>query len=249
MTLSPFPIEQATLLAWPALEEITDRSWSARFARGYTKRANSIHCLDLADDGDAGGRINALAGQYGRRGLRPTFRLTPLAGPAIGAALDEQRWDIHEPSLVLSMPLGKRQYQVPSPTRYFEAADPEWRQVQGALAGYSLETAILLGSILDQIKVPACGVVVYDKALQPAGAALAVTVGEIAVFLNVVVDRSRRGQGFGRAVMHAALNWTGQMGAGLGAIQVLADNGVALSLYRSLGFADSYGYHYRRAPL
>lgn len=249
MSLAPSEIERATLSAWPALEEIADGSWMARFAHGYTKRANSIHSLDPADDSDAGGRIDRLAEHYRARGLRPVFRLTPLAGAAISSALDAKGWDLNEPSQVLSMALSKRQRLVSAPTKYFEPTDPEWRQLQGAMAAYPPQTSQTLGMILDRLAVPARGVIVYDEAYQPAGAALAVLAQNIAVFLNVVVDPAKRGQGFGRAVMHAGLNWTSQMGATGAAIQVLADNAPALSLYRSLGFADSYGYHYRRAPL
>jgi N-acetylglutamate synthase len=248
VALTPGEIERATLLAWPALETIEDGSWTARFAQGYTKRANSIHSLDLADDGRAGERIAALAENYRERGLRPVFRVTPLASPGIVAALDAMGWDNYEPSLVLSMELTKRQRLVSAPTKYFEPSDPEWRQIQSAMAGYAPQATETLGKILDQITVPARGVVVYDDAYQPAGAALAVNAESCAVFLNVVVDPAKRGQGFGRAVMHAGLNWTSQMGATDAAIQVLADNEVALALYRSLGFTQIYDYHYRRAP-
>ena len=248
LALTPGDIECATLLAWPALEEITDGAWTARFSRGYTKRANSIHSLDPADEERAADRITALAERYRDRGLRPVFRVTPLASPGVVAALDSMNWDVYEPSLVLSMDLTKRQRLVSALTKYFEPTDPEWRQVQGSMAGYSAETQDTLGAILDQIQVPARGVVVYDDSYQPAGAALAVNAQNCAVFLNVVVEPSKRGQGFGRAVMHAGLNWTSQMGAAHAAIQVLADNSVALSLYRSLGFTETYQYHYRRAP-
>jgi GNAT superfamily N-acetyltransferase len=248
VALTPGEIERATLLAWPALETIEDGSWTARFAQGYTKRANSVHSLEQADDGRASERIAALAERYRERSLRPVFRVTPLAGPGIVAALDAMGWDVYEPSVVLSMELSKRQRLVPAPTKYFEPGDPEWRHIQSAMAGNGPETSDILGAILDQITVPARGVVVYDDAYQPAGAALAVNAENCAVFLNVVVDPAKRGQGFGRAVMHAALNWTSQMGASNAAIQVLADNAVALALYGSLGFTQIYDYHYRRAP-
>jgi ribosomal protein S18 acetylase RimI-like enzyme len=249
VSLTPLEIERATLLAWPALEEIADGAWTARFARGYTKRANSVHSLDTADSQKAAERIDALAELYRARNLRPVFRITPLASPAIAAALDAKAWDVYEPSLVLSMPLTKRQRLVPAATNYFEPGDPEWLFLQGTMAGYDEQTSAVLGDILDRIAVPARGVIVYDDVYQPAGAALAVVAEETAVFLNVVVDRDKRSQGFGRAVMHAALNWTAQMGATNAALQVLADNAVALAMYRSLGFADQYTYHYRRAPL
>lgn len=248
MALSPAEIEQATLLAWPAPEEVTDCAWTARFANGYTKRANSIHCLDPADDGRAEQRLAALAELYRERGLRPVFRVTPLAGPGIIAALDAMGWDVFEPSLVLGMELNKRQRLVSALTKYFEPTDGEWRQVQAELAGLGAQTQATLGEILDRLTPPARGVVVYDDSYQRAGAALAVNAQNCAVFLNVVVDPQKRGEGFGRAVMHAGLNWTSQMGATYAAIQVLADNAVALGLYRSLGFTQVYQYHYRRAP-
>lgn len=249
MTLTATQIEQATLLAWPSLETITDGAWSARFALGYTKRANSIHSLDGGDDRNAEARLDALAAEYRARNLRPTFRVTPLAGPGIIAALDEKGWETFEQSRVLATPLTKRQRLVSAMPKYFEATDPEWRDIQGAMAGYDAAALKSLGQILDQLTVPARGVVVYDEGFQPAGAALAVNANGTAIFLNVVVDPERRGEGFGRAVMHAALNWTSQMGATNAALQVLADNEAALALYRKLGFTDVYGYHYRRAPL
>ena len=246
--LTQTAIEKATFLAWPALEEITDGSWVARFARGYTKRANSIHAFDPVDTDNAGSRIDAMAALYGARYLRPTFRVTPLTGAAVVQALDDKGWDVYEPSLVLAMDLTRRMRPVAATTRLFEANDPEWRSLQGRMAGYDAETMDNLATILGKLSVPARGIVVYDDTAYPAGAALAVNANGIAIFLNVVVDPDRRGLGFGRAVMHAALNWTSQAGATKAAIQVLADNAQAVPLYRSLGFTDAYGYHYRRAP-
>lgn len=244
--LTPVEIERATQMAWPALEEVRDGSWVARFARGYTKRANSIQSFEAADDADAGARIDALSTRYSAQGLTPTFRVTPLAGPGVNAALDEKGWSVFETSLVLAMALGKRARPVAATTRLFEPNDPEWRRSQGVMSGYDAATFDILGEILDRLTVPARGIIVYDDAYQPAGAALAVNADGIAVFLNVIVDEARRGQGFGRAAMHAALNWTSQNGASHAAIQVLADNVQAVPLYRSLGFGELYSYHYRR---
>lgn len=241
-------IEHACLKAWPALEEEHDGAWIARFANGYTKRANSVQSLDIGDDQDAARRLDLIAESYRQRGLRPTFRITPLAGPAVLVALEEKGWALYEPSLVLAMELPKRARPVAATTKLFEVTDPEWRQAQGAMAGYGEAESQALAGILDRIAVPARGVLVYDDSYRPVGAALAVNADGIAIFLNVVVDAAARGQGYGRAVMHAALNWTSQSGAERSAIQVLGDNETAKSLYRSLGFTEVYSYHYRRAP-
>lgn len=239
-------IEAASLLAWPAVETLHDGAWVARFANGYTKRANSIQSLDVADHADAGERIEALAEQYRARGLRPTFRITPLAAPAVIAELDARQWDVYETSLVLAMPLRPVGRPVAALTKLFEPTDPQWMEAQGAMAGNDAATQASFAAITAQMTAPTRGILVFDDEYRPVGAALAVNANGIAIFLNVVVAEAARGQGYGRAVMHAALNWTSQSGAQSAAIQVLADNVPAVSLYRSLGFTEMYSYHYRR---
>lgn len=241
-------IEAACLLAWPSLETVVDGHWLARFANGYSKRANSIQTHDIEDGADAPARIDRLAELYRARGLRPVFRVTPLTSPLITAALDEKGWDTYEQSLVLAMDLPKRSRLVPATTRLFEPTDPQWSTIQGAMANNDAAEQAALTAIVERLAVSAKGIIVYDDAQRPAGAALAVNAEGVAIFLNVVVEASLRGQGFGRAVMHAALNWTTHAGARMAAIQVLANNAAAVPLYRALGFTDQYGYHYRRAP-
>ena len=52
--------------------------------------------------------------------------------------------------------------------------------------------------------------------------------------------------GHARRLILSALKWARQRGACRAWLQVEADNAAALALYRSLGFAEAYGYHYRR---
>ncbi len=59
--LSVHQIEAATLTAWPALQVAHDGLWLWRYARGYTKRANSIHCLDPSDGSYAEIRLQRMA--------------------------------------------------------------------------------------------------------------------------------------------------------------------------------------------
>lgn len=242
-------IETAYLSAWPALETIEQQSWKARFSRGYTKRANSIHAFDPADEADAGPRIAELAAAYRARNLRPTFRVNPLTGPAVAAALDVAGWDIYEPSLVLFMPEPGKLRAVAAVSQTLLPTDPAWAKAQASMANYSQETQETLALVLARLPEKAAGILVYDEAQQPVGAALSMIADGIAVYNNVVVDAAGRGKGYGRALMHAAFNWAVQNGARRHAIQVLANNERAVPLYKSLGFAEIYGYHYRRAPL
>ena len=78
----------AGLKAWPALETERDGSWVLRAANGYTKRANSVQCLDPADDEDACRRGSSTLRTGSRRGNLPPSSAS-------------RRWRARRPSLAL----------------------------------------------------------------------------------------------------------------------------------------------------
>ena len=238
-------LEQAFLSAWPAAETHSDGGWLWRYADGYTKRANSAQSMDPSDEDDAETRIMRYVAWAGARGVKPTFRVTPLAGEKIITALNRLHWQPFEQSVVMAMPVGAA-FTPKHAFRLFEATDPDWYQVQADMSGYGAETVIALRDILSRIATPATGILVYDGNGEPAAAALTNNSGGIGVYLNVVVREDLRGQGFGRSVMQAALNWSRSAGANWAAIQVVSENTAAVQLYRSLGFEEVYRYHYRQ---
>ncbi|MBI4923677.1 MAG: GNAT family N-acetyltransferase [Devosia nanyangense] len=239
-------IEGATLSAWPALRIVHDGLWLWRYGRGYTKRANSIHCLDPSDGADAELRLNRLVALSEQFGIVPTFRVTPLTAPQIVFVLDGLQWDEFDQSLVLARPIPDEDFPLEAQVKYFDPADPDWYRAQAQMAGYDQETVKTLREILDLIACPAQGVLVYHKAGVPVAAALSVVAGGIAVFLNVVTYPNARGMGYGRIAMSAAINSVRAAGAQYCTLQVLAGNDPALALYTSLGFGEAYRYAYRR---
>lgn len=241
-------IESAALTAWPALQTAHDRLWLWRGAGGYSKRANSIHCLDPSDDADAAARLERMVGLSNYNEIPPVFRVTPLCGPGVQRALDVAGWEKFEASLVLAQAMPEDDYPVRARVRHCDPRDPEWYEAQGAMSGYNPHTLALLKAILNVSAAENCGLLVLDDTDEPVAAALVTVANGIAVFLNVVVSPTQRGKGYGRDVMSAALNWARGAGASSAAIQVLADNGPAVSLYTSLGFAQAYTYHYRKPP-
>ncbi|MGV3490502.1 MAG: GNAT family N-acetyltransferase [Devosia sp.] len=246
--LSVAQIEGATLTAWPALQVAHDGLWMWRYARGYTKRANSIHCLDPSDGDYAELRLQRLAQLSRRHGIPAVFRVTPLTAPGIVDVLDGLQWEEFEPSLVMAMEMPDVDFPVDFQAKYFHPDDPVWARAQSQMAGYDAATSEVLSQVLGSIACEAAGVLVYHKAGLPVAAALAAVSGGIGVYLNVVTHPSARGMGYGRAVMGAALNWVRSRGAAHSAIQVLEGNVPAVNLYGSLGFGEVYSYSYRRAP-
>lgn len=246
--LSVSQIEGATLTAWPALKQAHDGLWVWRYARGYTKRGNSIQCLDLSDGAYAELRLMRLAELSKRHAIPPVFRVTPLTAPEILEVLDGLFWEEFEPSLVMAMEMPDQDFPVDFQARYFEPTDPQWIRSQAQMSGYDNRTIETLTEILGGIASQARGVLVYHKAGLPVAAALTSVSSGIGTYLNVVTHPSARGMGYGRAVMSAALNWVRSTGATHSAIQVLASNAPAVNLYTSLGFGEVYPYIYRRAP-
>jgi len=239
-------METACMNAWPALQSASDASWLWRFAKGYSKRSNSVQAMDVTDDVGAEARLAAMARLSSQHGIAPVFRVTPLAGPGVIAALDAAGWQSFEESRVMSMPLKRALVAVAQPTAYFDVTDPEWLRLQSDMSGCSDENRAILAEILGRIPGKARGVIVYDEAEKPVAAALAAVTFGLGVFLNVVTAPDERGKGYGRAVMNAALNWTRQAKAEHAVIQVISENEVALALYASLGFVEQYRYSYRK---
>lgn len=239
-------IESATLCTWPALQVAHDRLWLWRGARGYSKRANSIHCLDPSDSDHADARLERMAALSRYNDIAPVFRVTPLTSPGALAAIERAGWQPFERSLVLFQQFTGDDLPVRHRISLHDPRDPGWFEVQGAMSGYNAHTLGILKSILDATACENCGVLAHDEDGTPAAAVLATVANGIGVYLNVVADPAKRGRGFGRAAMSAALNWTREAGVASAAIQVLASNAPAVSLYTSLGFAQVYDYHYRK---
>ena len=247
--MSEFPsitqIEAATLSAWPAISTVLDGLWLARFARGYTKRSNSVQCLDVTDDGDAPARLQRLVELYLLNDLPPIFRVTPLTGPGVIAALDADGWAPFGETRVLAMSLGEVAFETPDGCRISEAADATWIEGLAGLIGSSPRDLDSLTRIVNLIACRSAGILIRNRGGETVAAAMAVNAGGIGIYHNVVTRADARGKGFGRAAMHAALDWSHAAGATHAAIQVVSDNVPAINLYQSLGFTERYRYHYR----
>ena len=88
MTPGIADIESATLCSWPALQVAHDRLWLWRGARGYSKRANSIHCLDPSDGDDADARLERMAALSRYNDIAPVHALESFLQDAVGKRRD-----------------------------------------------------------------------------------------------------------------------------------------------------------------
>lgn len=235
--------ERAGLKAWPGIEVEWDGKWARRAANGYTQRSNSVQSFDPADDDDAPARIEAAAAWFTARGIRPTFRVTPQAGPRILAALDAAGWARIDDSHLFAMELGSTD---PDPRgQLYDLLDATFLSVQKYLRGYSDEKLTKLRAVLEAVDGPGRGIVLYSPEGAPVASAL-MTIGDgIVITGNVITDTRQRRKGYGAAMMRTGLAWAKSAGATLAALNVAADNAAAQALYESLGYRRQYDYSYR----
>ena len=236
-------LERSGLAAWPGIEVEWDGAWVRRAANGYTKRANSVQCLDPADDDNARDRILAAADWFLARGLTPVFRVTPLTGPQTLSALDALGWRAYDHSYVFAMPLDRVETD-PRGSDY-DAFDPAFLSVQRKLADYDDRRMAGLTALLAALDTPARGIVLRDGSGAPVASAIMTLADGIVVAGNVVTDPGQRRKGYGAAMMRAGLAWGHANGARHAMLNVQADNLGAQALYRGLGYVHQYDYHYR----
>ena len=242
---SVLQFEHVFLHSKPAQEVIKDGGWLWQYSGGPSKRANSAQSMDLADDDNAKERLETYAEWANDHNIIPTFRVTPLTGVRIIGALNKLNWPMIEEVAVMAMPVGAS-FTPKNDFKFFEPTDLEWLDVQFSLNELDADDAEAVKSMLTRLTVRSTGILVYDETGVAVAIAQASVDEGIGIYLNVVVRKGLRGQGYGRSIMQAALNWSKEVGAHWAAVQVLADNIAAINLYRSLGFEEIYRYHYRR---
>src|SRR5262245_5004288 len=117
-------VEEASLNAWPALQQLLYDGWLLRLSRGFTKRANSIAPL-RAGELPIDRKLEFCATVYRRAGLDPVFRLAtvhPLGD--LDARLHARGWARIDPTVVLAIDLEPA--KPPDTTTFVELEIDDW---------------------------------------------------------------------------------------------------------------------------
>lgn len=243
-------IEEASLNAWPAVQEILLDGWLLRFAGGYTKRSNSVTAL-YPGTLDVEAKIDACEAHYAARDLPTIFRITPFADPEdLDERLAHRGYREIDPTLVLGIDL-ERWLEAsgeggPSPSMLRSQPLDDWQELYEAFAGKLLPRVhtTLVTSI------PVRGALRLKLGcLEHAGRLVSCGIGVIEEpylgLFSLITDPVLRRRGYGRATVDGLLGWGMTEGARFAYLQVEADNEPARRLYDRVGFCELYRYWYR----
>jgi len=236
-------LERAALNAVPAPRQALCGAAVVRAGHGGSGRINSATWLDPVDDAELPVRVQRIEGWYERLGLRPRFRLTPLAPPALEPLLMARGYARMGETIVMvgvldGLPLPD------GPAEVAEAPDEAWFGASEGGAARRAERMAELRLFPSLLLVPAAWVSVRVEGRIASVAYVAVD-GAVAVLSGVATLPVMRGRGLARRACLAAFGWARSEGARVVCLQVQAENDAALSLYRRLGFRQSYRYVYR----
>ncbi len=224
--------------------------WMLRYCPGKAKRARSVQTL-------AGGRmalsdrLAAAAALMAEAGLPLLFRITPFSQPrGLDAWLAGQGFHRFDETRVMVLPtladLPDADAAIPQHLALRRLDHAEFAEQVGVLRGTPADQRQSHAQRLIHSPSPYQGWV-----LQQRDGGLIVACGQTAAeaefvgLYDVFTHPQHRGQGLSRRLCAALLVQAREQGARTAYLQVDAANAPARAVYRRLGFADAYSYHYR----
>jgi len=243
-------VEDAGLNASAAPQQRWIDGWLVRFSPGKAKRAR---CVQAVAEGrlPLDERLNLAQAVLTAAGLPLIVRITPFSQPAdLDAQLDARGFTpLDDTRVMVAVSLPAACAANLSPGAVLARLDAAaYADLVGSLRGSPSEQRAAHAQRL------ACSPVPYEGwALRSHADGALLCCGQTAReadlvgLYDVFTPAAERGRGHARRLCHALMARAAATGARIAYLQVDADNAPARAVYRHLGFADAYGYHYRSA--
>lgn len=239
-------VEDASLNASAPPQQLWLDGWLVRFCPGKAKRARSINAV-------APGRLpfseklRRAEAIYRDAGLPVVARITPFSQPgAFDANWDALGYQCFDTTHVMVAELTNvSASHALAPALVMTRADAQtYADTVGALRGSPRDQRAAHAQRLHASPVPYEGWL-----LQRDGELLAcgqfAREGEFVGLYDVFTAPQARGQGLAKLLCAQLLDKAREQGARTAYLQVESQNAAAIAVYRPLGFAPGYNYHYR----
>ncbi|MFV2090814.1 MAG: GNAT family N-acetyltransferase [Pseudomonadales bacterium] len=235
-------IEEASLNAWPALNQLLLDGWLLRFSRGFTKRANSIVPL-YPELEPMEGKIRCCENLYAREQLQTIFRLTSItACESLDSCLADRGYRHADPTEVLTADLSLPGSTSGSTIKLLSLED--WLTLYARFTGMPQQARHLHGAILKGIHSQ-CALAMLEDRSGPLVCGLGVLEHDLLGLFDIYTHPDRRGRGHAATLVGQLLDWGRNQGATTAYLQMIASNSAARALYSKFGFTRAYDYWYR----
>lgn len=240
-------IEELSLGAWPALQTVFYDGWILRFADGYTRRSNSINPI-YRGALDVQGKIVFCEKLYRDRGQRVIFKMTSASEPnELDDILAQRGYSAEAQTSVMNLALPVGAFKASLRVKLWDHSDELWASGFADLNSVASNHRRALERIVGSIGLPMrCAAVLDGDKIVSCG--MAVVQGPWVGLFDIVTHPDCRRQNLATSVIESLLAWSISAGATRAYLQVMLDNTPALTLYRKLGFVESYQYCYRVKP-
>lgn len=237
-------IEELSLNHWQPLSTLLYDGWILRFAKGYTKRANSVNPIYYSTY-DLNQKIEECEKLYLDNDLRPTFKITPFVKPEnLDDILDEKAYSLIDYTSVQTLELDG----VIDPTVHSVKLDGniniDWLDTFCRLNQVEEKNKDTMIKMLSNITTKKCFISLYNQE-EVVACGLGVIEREYIGLYDIVTDIKFRNQGFGEQLILNLLKWGKENGAKSSYLAVLLNNNSALKLYSKIGYSEVYRYWYR----
>jgi len=246
----------------PPLKKVNVDGWIAGFAEGYTGRANSVLAFDRGQTSadskmSMEAKVQEIEDLYAKENLPAIFKMTEASAEGLKDLLENKGYKSTKPTDVMTVScdspvLLEKFEEVEEPEEIgviiTSIPDEAWLNPFFEYENRTDEKTISIAKrqfdLIDQnenLTALYCRIQILGKDVAVASA---VIEDGILFLLNVVVNPSCRGKGYGKILVKEILENACDMGAEKLCLQVMKDNPVAINLYKSFGFEYFYTYWY-----
>lgn len=240
-------VERACHLAWPSLREETFDDWVFRFSEGLSRRGNSANPL-RATGGDIAPILAAAEEAYPRAGLATIIRTPDMLGPEIAAQLAAKSYRPEGETLTLYCDLPPARMRRDPDVAIADRPDAAWLKRMWTMKGLSERDCATYRAIVGALALPTAFMSLLIEGAPVAMGFVAIH-DRLLVVESLITDPAMRGRGHAKRLVGAMLAWGIEQGVDGACLQVVADNAIAIRLYRGMGFVRGlYRYRYWRRP-
>ncbi|MFW5713693.1 MAG: GNAT family N-acetyltransferase [Brevefilum sp.] len=237
-------IEEASLNAWPAKEQMLFDNWVLRLTGGPSKRVNSVTVRGMSSL-PLEKKVAFCDQIFQRKELPLIFRIPePLVTIELSNCLEDLDFHSFDPTLVMGREVDEGQ-DLKKGLDIRQMSPVDWLAARSWLIGLPLTALGYHAEILNLILPEKTLICLFEDG-QPAACGMAVIQADLLGYFSIYTRHTARRRGYARAVMAALSNWGRERGAVFGYLQVEGHNQTAKAMYERLGFEQVYTYKYMK---